>query len=446
MDMPETCYARSGEVAIAYQAFGDGPVDVIWISGIISNVEYQWLEPRFASFLERIGSFSRLIRFDKRGTGLSDRVFGGVPTLEQRMDDVRAVMDDAGSERAVLLGAVEGAPIAILFAATYPERTLGLVLYGSQVKTVWAPDFPWAPKFEEHMKAIDEAERLWGTQRYCDQAAAKLAPSGDEKFRRFWGAYMRHGASPSAAAALMRMNMQIDVRDVLPTIRVPTLILHRRDDPVAHVEQSRYIAQRIPHARYVEVEGVDQVPLVGDTEVLLGEMESFVGSIKDTFQPDRVLATVLFTDIVNSTVQAADLGDARWRELLEAHRAVVRGLLARYQGREIDTAGDGFFATFEGPARAVECALAAVEGVRDLGIELRAGLHTGECEIRDGEVSGIAVHIGARIAAEAGPGEVLVSSTVKDLVAGAGIEFRERGVAELKGVPGEWRLFEVEGG
>ena len=302
MDMPETCYARSGEVAIAYQAFGDGPVDVIWISGIISNVEYQWLEPRFASFLERIGSFSRLIRFDKRGTGLSDRVFGGVPTLEQRMDDVRAVMDDAGSERAVLLGAVEGAPIAILFAATYPERTLGLVLYGSQVKTVWAPDFPWAPKFEEHMKAIDEAERLWGTQRYCDQAAAKLAPSGDEKFRRFWGAYMRHGASPSAAAALMRMNMQIDVRDVLPTIRVPTLILHRRDDPVAHVEQSRYIAQRIPHARYVEVEGVDQVPLVGDTEVLLGEMEAFVGSIKDTFQPDRVLATVLFTDIVDSTV------------------------------------------------------------------------------------------------------------------------------------------------
>jgi pimeloyl-ACP methyl ester carboxylesterase len=273
MEMPETRYARSGEVAIAYQAIGDGPVDVVWISGIISNVEYQWLEPRFASFLVRIGEFSRLIRFDKRGTGLSDRV-GGVPTLEQRMDDVRAVMDDAGSRRAVLLGAVEGAPIALLFAATYPERTLGLILYGSQIKTVWAADFPWAPKFEEHMKAIEEAERLWGTRSYCDQAAARLAPSGDESFRRFWGSYMRHGASPSAAVALMRMKLQIDVRDVLPAIRVPTLILHRRDDPVAHVEQSRYMAQRIANARYVEVEGADQVPLVGDGEVLLGEMEA----------------------------------------------------------------------------------------------------------------------------------------------------------------------------
>jgi class 3 adenylate cyclase len=445
MDVPETRYARSGEVAIAYQAFGEGPIDIIWISGIISNVEYQWLEPRFANFLERIASFSRLIRFDKRGTGLSDRV-GGVPTLEQRMDDVRAVMDDSGSDRAVLLGSVEGGPIALLFAATYPERTLALVLYGSQVKTVWAPDFPWAPRFEDHMKAIEEAERHWGTRGYCDQVAAQLAPSGDESFRRFWGAYMRHGASPAAAAALMRMNMQIDVREILPAIRVPTLILHRRDDPVAHVEQSRFLAQRIPHARYVELEGSDQIPLVGDTEALLQELQPFVASVKDPGEPDRMLATVCFTDIVDSTARAADLGDARWRELLQSHQAIVRGLLARYQGTEIDTAGDGFFATFEGPARAVECACAAVEAVRELGLELRAGLHTGECEVSDGSVTGIAVHIGARIAAEAGPGEVLVSSTVKDLVAGAGIDFREWGSAELKGVPGEWRLFAVERG
>ncbi|MGB2874256.1 MAG: adenylate/guanylate cyclase domain-containing protein [Gaiellaceae bacterium] len=443
MAIPETCYARSGDVSIAYQAFGEGPVDLVWISGIISNVEYQWVEPRLASFLERIASFSRLIRFDKRGTGLSDGV-DGVPTLEQRMDDVRAVMDDAGCDRAVLLGAVEGAPIALLFAATYPERTLGLVLYGSHVKTVWAPDFPWAPKFEEHLKAIDEAARFWGTRRYCDETTARLAPNSDDEFRRFWGSYMRVGASPAAATALMRMNMQIDVREVLPAIRVPTLILHRREDPVANVEQSRYMAQRIPNARYVELEGCDQIPMIGDTEALFRELESFVSEVKDSVEPDRMLATVLFTDIVDSTVRAAELGDARWGDLLVAHHAIIRGLLARFRGKEIDTAGDGFFATFEGPARAVECACAAVEGIRELGLELRAGLHTGECEVADGKVSGIAVHIGARIAAEAGAGEVLVSSTVKDLVVGAGIHFRERGVTGLKGVPGEWRLFAVE--
>ena len=255
MGIPETRYARSGDVSVAYQAFGKGPPDVIWVSGVISNVEYQWAEPRFASYLRRMGSFGRIIRFDKRGTGLSDTV-GGVPTLEQRMDDVRAVLDDAGSERAIVLGAVEGSPIAILFAATYPERTLALVLYGSYVKTVWAPDFPWAPRFEDWVKAIDDAARRWGTRAYCDETIAKLTPTADDDFRRFWGAYMRFGASPSAAAALMRMNMQIDVREILGAIRVPTLILHRRDDPVVDVNQSRYLAERIQNAVYVELEGV----------------------------------------------------------------------------------------------------------------------------------------------------------------------------------------------
>jgi class 3 adenylate cyclase/alpha-beta hydrolase superfamily lysophospholipase len=443
MDNPETRYARSGDVSIAYQCFGAGPPDLIWVSGVISNVEYQWAEPRFASYLRRLGALARVIRFDKRGTGLSDGV-GGVPTLEQRMDDVRAVLDAAGSERAILLGAVEGSPIAILFAATYPERTLALILYGSYVKTVWAPDFPWAPRFEDWMKAIDEAARGWGTRSYCDETIAKLAPSGDEDFRRFWSAYMRFGASPAAATALMRMNMQIDVREVLPTIHVPTLVLHRRDDPMVDVNQSRYLAERISSAQYVELEGVDQVPFIGDAEAILAEVESFVAGVRDSAQPDRMLATVLFTDIVDSTRRAAELGDDRWRKLLDQHRAVVRGLLARFRGTEIDTAGDGFLATFDGPARAVECACEAVDATAELGLQLRAGLHTGECEVSNGRVAGIAVHIGARVAAEAGPGEVVVSQTVKDLVAGSGLAFSERPIAELKGVPGEWRLFTVE--
>jgi len=443
MEIPETRYARSGDVSVAYQAFGKGPPDVIWVSGVISNVEYQWAEPRFASYLRRMGSFGRIIRFDKRGTGLSDTV-GGVPTLEQRMDDVRAVLDDAGSERAIVLGAVEGSPIAILFAATYPERTLALVVYGSYVKTVWAPDFPWAPRFEDWVKAIDEAARRWGTRAYCDETIAKLTPTADDDFRRFWGAYMRFGASPSAAAALMRMNMQIDVREILGAIRVPTLILHRRDDPVVDVNQSRYLAERIQNAVYVELEGVDQVPFVGDAEAVLREVEAFVKGIHASAEPDRMLATVLFTDIVDSTKRAAELGDQRWRELLEAHRTVIRELLARFRGHEVDTAGDGFLATFDGPARAVECACEAIDATAELGLELRAGLHTGECEVADGQVTGIAVHIGARVAAEGGPGEVVVSQTVKDLVAGSRLAFTERGVFELKGVPGDWRLFTVE--
>jgi class 3 adenylate cyclase len=407
----------------------------------MSNIEYQWAEPRLAAFLERVGSFSRLIRFDKRGTGISDHV-GDLATLEQRMDDIRAVMDAAGSERAVLFGSVEGGPMAILFAATYPDRTAGLILWGSYAKSIWSPDYPWAPRFEEQLTLIEEAAGHWGTRRYVEEAAGRVAP-GDEDFQLWWGTYTRLGASPRAAAALMRMNMQIDVRNVLPTIAVPTLILHRTGDQVVDIRNSQYLATNIPGARYVELEGADEPPHLGDPEAALREIEQFVAEAGERVEPDRILATVLFTDIVDSTRLASEFGDARWRELIEAHNAIVRGLLARFRGKEVDTAGDGFLATFDGPARAVECGREAVDAVRSLGLEIRAGLHTGECTLADGKVAGIAVSIGARVAGQAGPGEVLVSQTVKDLVAGSGIEFEERGVAELKGVPGEWKLYAV---
>ena len=455
MDLPETHYAKSGDVSIAYQVIGDGPVDLVWIPGIISNVEYQWAEPRLGSFLERLASRARVIRFDKRGTGVSDRV-GDVATLDQRMDDVRAVMDAAGSKRAALFGVVEGGPIAILFAATYPDRTAGLILWGSYAKSIWAPDYPWGIRFEEQLERIEDAARNWGTRRYCDETAARLAPGdeewkglqrgwcyGDEEFRRWWGTYTRLGASPAAAAALMRMNMQIDVRDVLSTIRVPTLILHRSGDQIVDVRNSEYLTRNIVGARSVELEGVEEPPHLGDSGAALRELEQFVAGVRERGEPDRMLATVLFTDIVESTRLTAKLGDSGWSELIDAHNAVVRGLLARFRGKEVDNAGDGFLATFDGPARAVECACAAVDAVRELGLEIRAGLHTGECAIAEGKVKGLAVHIGARVAAEARPGEVLVSQTVKDLVVGSGIAFEERGTAELKGVPGEWRLYAV---
>jgi len=441
METPETRYAMTGNVSIAYQILGEGPIDFVWVSGIMSNIEYQWAEPRLAAFLERVSTFSRLIRFDKRGTGVSDRV-GDVATLDQRMDDIRAVMEAAGSERAVLFGSVEGGPMAILFAATYPDRTAGLVLWGSYAKAVWAPDYPWGLRFEEQLALIDDAARRWGTRRYVEEAAARVAP-GDEDFRRWWGTYTRLGASPSAAAALMRMNMQIDVRDVLPTIGVPTLIMHRSGDQVTDVRNSQYLASNIPGARYVELEGAEEPPHLGDSEAALREIEQFVAEAGERVEPDRKLATVVFTDIVESTRLAAELGDSFWRERIEAHNAVVRGLLARFRGKEVDTAGDGFLATFDGPARAVECACEAVNAVRELGLTIRAGLHTGECAVADGKVSGLAVHIGARVLAQAGPGEVLVSQTVKDLVVGSALEFEDRGGRELKGVPGEWRLYAV---
>ena len=445
MELPETRYARSGKVSIAYKVLGEGPPDLVFVPGLISNIESAWQQPAVAAWLRNLASFSRLIWFDKRGTGVSDRV-ADVPTLETRMDDVRAVMDEVGSQQAVLMGVSEGGPMSILFAATHPERVSALILWGSDVKGVRTDDFPWAPSFEEAIRAVEEAGERWGSLDYCDEVLRTAAPSvaGDEDFRRWWASYMRLGASPASAAALRRMNMEIDVSRVLSAIRVPTLILHRTEDRLVDVRNSRYMAERIPSARSVELPGVDHFAWIGDTERVLAEIKTFLAEVGAGVELDRRLATVLFTDIVGATQKAAELGDRGWRELVAAHHARIRSELARFRGQELDTAGDGFFASFDGPARAIRCACAITESVRELGIEVRAGLHTGECELIDGKVGGIAVHIGARVAAEAQPGEVLVSSTVKDLVAGSGIAFRERGVAELKGVPGEWKLFAVE--
>ena len=437
---PETDYARSGDVNIAYQVVGEGPFDLVYVPGWISNVELMWDELRHAHLLRRLASFSRVILFDKRGTGMSDSVpLDRLPTLEQRMDDVRAVMDAAGSERAALFGSSEGGLMSVLFAATYPERTRALVALAIYAKRIWSPDYPWAPTPEARAAEIAAIERSWGGEMDIDN----LAPSADEGFKRRAVAYFRRSASPGAAVALLRMNTQIDVRDVLPAIRVPTLVMHRVDDRDVKVEEARWIAQQIPGAKYVELPGDDHLIWAGNVDEVVDEAEEFLTGIRPTREPDRVLATLLFTDIVSSTTRAVALGDRAWRELLERHNEIVRRELGRWQGHEIDTAGDGFFASFDGPARAVRCGCSIVDAVRELGLDVRAGVHTGECERSNGALRGIAVHTAARVAAQADAGEVLVSGTVKDLVAGSGLEFEDRGVAELKGIPGEWRLFGV---
>lgn len=445
MDIPETRYARSGDVSIAYQVLGDGPFDLVRIPPFVYHLELAWQIPSLAAFNRELASFSRLITFDKRGTGMSDRVTGA-PSLEVRMDDVRAVMDAARSEQAALLGVSEGGAMSILFAATYPERVWALVLDGSSPRSLWAPDYPWGVSEDEVLEFIEKRGRLWGTPEYTASAVENIARSASDEDKAALGLMIRLSASPGAAVELSRMNMSIDVRHVLPAVRVPTLVVNRVDDRAA--AGSRYIAEHIPGARHLELPGADHAEFVGDCKPFLRELEQFLGEAwearqSEANQPERVLATVLFTDIVDSTATAVELGDARWRELVQAHHGLVRRQLARFRGTEIDTAGDGFFASFDGPARAIRCACAISEGVRELGIEIRAGLHTGECERIDDKVGGIAVNIGARVASAARAGEVLVSNTVKDLVAGSGIQFTERGVAELKGIPGEWRLFAV---
>jgi pimeloyl-ACP methyl ester carboxylesterase len=433
-------YARSGGLNVAYQVVGEGPRDLVYVSGWVSHLERTWGEPLLERFLRRLASFSRLIVFDKRGTGLSDRVAEReLPTLEQRMDDVRAVLDAVGSERAAVFGHSEGGPMALLFAAAHPERTTALVAFGIFATRLRKPDYPWAPSAEERAAWIERVEREWGG----DVDLATLAPSmaGDPAFRAWWASYLRSGASPGAAAALGRMNSAIDVRDVLPAVRVPTLVMHRTGDLDVNVEEGRWIAARIPGARFVELPGADHFPWVGDADRVVDEIQEFLTGVRPSPEPDRVLATVLFTDLVDSTRRAAELGDAAWRDLLSRHDAAVRRELDRFRGREAGTAGDGFLALFDGPARAVRCAAAVRDALRPLGLEVRSGLHTGELHVRPDGPSGVAVHIGARVAAEAGPGEILVSNTVRDLVAGSGLEFEDRGARRLKGVPGEWRLF-----
>lgn len=446
VEVPETRYAESGDVAIAYQVSGEGRFDLIHVPGFVSNVELAWQVPVHAEFNRRLGSFSRLIRFDKRGTGLSDRDVG-VPDLETCMDDVRAVMDSAGSERAALFGTSEGGPMSVLFAATYPERVWALVLFSSFPRVRWAADYPAGLTEESARRELEEdLARFTDPARMLELVEA-LIPGLDDASKQTFSMMMRQSASPGAVEALDRMNFQIDVREVLPSIRVPTLVLVRSGDDPFNVEGSRYLAEHIPGARYLELPGTAHAAYGGDPEPVLAELERFLNDAWERREwedePDRVLATVLFTDIVGSTAKAAELGDRDWRDLLARHHAEIRGELARFRGREIDTAGDGFFASFDGPARAIRCACAISERVRELGLDVRAGLHTGECELLDDKVAGIAVSIGARVAAEARPGEVLVSQTVRDLVAGSGIQFTDRGQAMLKGVPGEWRLYAV---
>lgn len=441
MSAPAIRYASSEGVDIAYMVVGDGPRDIVWVAGAITNLRLMWELPEFRRFCEQLASFSRLILFDKRGMGLSDRVEVG--TLEERMDDVRAVMDAAGSERASLLGVSEGGPMSILFAATYPERTDALLLAGAEVKEETTDDWPWGEGTRDEFEAsMTQIYDRWGKGGIVDYIWPTRA--GDPRLIE-WGSRLQvESMTPRTAEKFMRMAFEIDVRDVIPTVNVPTLIVHRTGDAVCHVENARYLAKHVRGARYVELPGIDHIPWGEDGgEDVIAEVREFLTGVREAAEPDRVLATVLFTDVVGSTHQAAELGDRRWRDLLELHHERIRKELERFRGRELDTAGDGFLASFDGPVRAIRCARAAQDSVRDLGLELRAGVHTGECEVLDGKLSGIAVHIGARVAAQAEANEVLVSGTVHDLVAGSGIEFEDRGTAELKGVPGEWRLFAV---
>jgi class 3 adenylate cyclase/predicted alpha/beta hydrolase len=442
-DPPVTRYADSGDgVAIAYQVVGEGPRDLVVIPGWISHLDLQWEFSPMARFLEQLARFARLILLDKRGTGLSDRQGErDIPTLEQRMEDVRAVMDAAGSERASVFAVSEGGPMALLLAATHPDRVESLVLYGSYARWSWAEDYPWAPRPEVHERGQRLIRENWGSGGMLEYFAPSLV--GDPEAEAFWPRFQRQAASPGAAVALTRLAAATDVRDVLPSVRVPTLVLHRTDDYVARIECARHLVEHIEGAKLVELPGADHWWFAGDGDALIDEIGRFLtGEVPDR-EPDRVLATVMFTDIVGSTERAAELGDRRWRSVLEAHDAATRREVARHQGRMVKTMGDGALATFDGPARAVRCARALSDAVRGHGIELRAGVHTGEVEKIGDDVGGLAVHLGARVGALAGPGEVLASQTVKDLVVGSGIEWEDRGSHTLKGVPGEWRVYAV---
>jgi pimeloyl-ACP methyl ester carboxylesterase len=440
---PQTRYAKGPEGDIAYQVVGAGPIDLVVVPGWLSHVELLWSDPGWVTFVGELASFARVILYDKRGTGLSDPV-DGVPTLESRADDLRAVLDAAGSTRAAMFGFSEGGPISILFAATYPERVQALVLFGTYANGSLEPDgTPARKKWIEFFKQVRATVDHWGEGQTIDWAAPSV--SHNTLSRRAVGVLERAGMSPKMARLTFEAVLtQVDVRAILGTVRVPTLVLHRRDEAMP-VEFARNVAAKIPGARLVELDGVDHWPAVGDVESITGEVEHFLTGQRHEHSLDRVLATVMFTDIVDSTRCAADLGDRHWRKLLERHDEFTRAEIARFQGREIKHTGDGFLATFDGPTRAVRCATTLTERVSELGIEVRSGLHTGECERRGDDIGGIAVHIGARIAALAQAREVLVSRTVKDLVNGSGIAFQERGTHVLKGVPGEWTLFAPAG-
>jgi class 3 adenylate cyclase len=440
---PETRYATRGDIHVAYHVVGDAAADLVFVSTWFSHLEAQWEFPPFAYYLRRLSSFSRLISFDKYGIGLSDPIPSrNLPPLEDWMDDVRAVMDAVGSERAVIMGANEGSMMAALFAATYPERTTALVLVNATARMASGPDYPIgvAPDVQARLAAL--VEESWGRAEMM--AAVNPSLTADPVSAEAWGRFLRLSASPTTAAKVTRMLFELDVRDVLPTIRVPTLVVHRRDNPIITVDQGRYVADRIAGARFVAVPGADYGLVVGDVDVILEEVEEFVTGAKGAGDADGVLATVLFTDIVASTARLSEIGDRQWQEVLDSHNALARRQVERYGGRIVDTIGDGLVATFDGPVRGIRCAIALRDAVRRIGLTIRAGLHTGEIRQRGDGVSGLGVHIAARVQAMAQPNEVLVSRTVKDLVVGAPLRFADRGSHELKGVRDSWQLYAVE--
>lgn len=436
---PTTQYADSAGVSIAYQVHGEGPLDLVFVPGFVSHVELIWDEPTVAAFFRRLASFARLVVFDKRGQGLSDRL-GRPPTLEDSMDDLRAVMDAAGCERPALFGISEGGPMAALFAASHPERVSSLVLYGTYARMVEAPDYPIGLPGSALDNWTERIRREWGGPIGVDLWAPSAL--GDRGFEDWWARLLRYGTSPAGAIALMALYRELDVRVALPAIEAPTLVVHCRGDRMIPLSQGRYLADHIPGSRFTELPGNDHLVFTG-AELLLDETQEFLVGSRGASESERALATILFTDLVDSTAKAAELGDRAWRRLLERHDAAVRRQLALHRGREVKTVGDGFLATFDGPARAIRCAASLRDELAPLGLEVRAGIHTGEVELIGEDVGGIAVNIGARIGAAAGAGEVLVSSTVRELVVGSGLEFADRGVRVLKGVPGEWRLFAI---
>ncbi|MGB8058831.1 MAG: adenylate/guanylate cyclase domain-containing protein, partial [Pseudolabrys sp.] len=434
--LPRTRYAKSGNVHVAYQIFGEGEIDLVFCPGFVSNIETYWEEPNFAHWLNKLASFARVITFDKRGTGLSDRV-ESLPTMDERMDDVRAVMDAAGSQKAAVFGLSEGGSLATIFAAHYPERCRALVLWGA-----FAKFSSWFPTPEKLEKFFEYVEKDWGTG--ANLAAWAPSKKDDPVFRDWFARRERTAASPAAAIALMRMNSMIDISGILPYVHVPTLVIHRTQDPVVNVEGGRLLAKNIPNARLLEVPGIDHLPYLGDdSDQLTDEVAEFLTGVKPTISAERILATVLLTDIVNSTKHAEAMGDRRWRELLDAHNAIFRRELIRFRGVEVKTTGDGFLATFDGPGRAIHCSLSLIPAMQPLGIEIRAGLHTGEVEVGKNDLRGIAVHVAARVAAQAKASECLVTRTVKDLVAGADIRFTECGKRDLKGFAEPVDLFAV---
>jgi class 3 adenylate cyclase len=438
---PETRYALSGDVHVAYQVFGEGDLDLVLVNGFTTHVELVWEHEPARRFLEGLASFARVINFDRRGSGLSDPV-AEAPTLEERMDDVRAVMDAAGSERAALFGISEGSSMSLLFAATYPDRTQALVCSGGMARSTFADDYPWASPVDALLESGAElVAPHWGEGAMIDIAAP--SQSNNAGSRTFFGRLERASASPGMLGALVRMFFDIDVRDVVPTVHVPTLVLHRQRDRLVNVGNGRWLAEHLSNARYVELPGDDHIMWYEDVDRTLGEVQEFLTGVRHAPEPERILATVLFTDIVDSTRTAADLGDQRWRDVLEGHQRAVRDALSSFRGREVKSIGDGFLSTFDGPGRAIRCAQEILGSSDSLGIRVRAGLHTGECEVMGEDIGGIAVHTAARVSALAEPGEVLVSRTVKDLVAGSGHEFADRGSHALKGIPDTWQLYAV---